>query len=201
MPNRGVRAIVYEFERLLGKNGLGAVLKIAELSDWKEIPPVDDLERGVGFNQLAAIYRALEELYGVRSARGLIRQANHTASVRIWSKHGVLAAFHDPDFHQALTWKERISVGCKALSQTFSEISDLDFFITEDDVLPALQLSHCPDCLDLQTEDPACAGMLGFLEGALSIISAEDPFQVREVECMGIGHDRCLFMVSPENKY
>ncbi len=197
MPNRGARAILSELEHLLGKNGLGAVLKMAGLSEWKEIPPADDLEKGVRFNQLTAIYRALEELYGDRSARGLVRQANHDAFVNTWSKHGVLAAFCDPDF-QALTLKERVSTGLKAFSRAFSEISDLDFSPIEDGQVPSVQLSHCPDCIDLHTEDPACAGILGFLEGALSIINPEDPIQVREVECMGVGHDRCLFKIIPE---
>jgi predicted hydrocarbon binding protein len=195
MPNRGVRAILLELEQLLGKNGLGAVLKMAGIPEWKERRPADDLTQEIRFRQLAAIYRALEELYGERSARGLMRQANYDAFLHTWVGYGLLAALETTDF-QDITLDDRLSMGCKALSRVFSEISDLDITYMGAGNAAAIHLSHCPDCTNLESEKPACTGMLGFLEGALSVILPGEHAQVQEVECMGAGDDRCVFNIS-----
>lgn len=195
MPNRGARAVLLALELLIGKNGLGAVLKIAGLSEWVEKPPADELDPGAPFIQLAMLYRALEELYGVRSARGLIRQANHDAFMRAWGSHSTLAAFHDAEF-KSRALADRISLGYKTLSKVFSEISDLDLQIKEDEAVHTIQLSHCPDCIALHSEAPACTGILGFLEGALSAINPGTNYQIREVECKACGQGRCLYEIS-----
>lgn len=195
LPNRFGRALLIEFERLLGANGLVAVLKLSGLSDRGGSPPADDLIRGFQFSEAAALYRGLEEIYGERGARGLIRQANRDAFKHMWvdsnefvERFGAARMALPPDREESTNWE--------TLARLFGEISDLDFIVLAGDEALQLELSQCPDCLDHRSDEACCAGMLGWLEGAFAVLHPGETTQIHESACQAAGANVCTFIIA-----
>lgn len=196
MPNRFGQALLFEFERLLGANGLAAVLKLSNLSDWGEASPADDLVRGFRFSEAAALYRGLEGIYGERGARGLIRQANRDAFKHMWLDPGGFAELFDAA-PTALPPEKENHTGWDRLAKVFGEISDLDFDVLPEGESIQLNLSHCPDCLDHRSEEACCTGMLGWLEGAYAFLHPGTTASIHEKECQAAGASVCAFVITP----
>ena len=78
-PNRIVLNILLALESVIGRNGVHALLRLAQLPDLIDGYPHGNLNREVSFNALSAINIALEELYGLRGSRGLATQAGRAA--------------------------------------------------------------------------------------------------------------------------
>ena len=70
-PNRIARIILEAFEEIMGKNGLNAILNLADLSHYIDNYPPENLEKEFDFAELTALLVALEEMYGPRGGRGL----------------------------------------------------------------------------------------------------------------------------------
>jgi hypothetical protein len=63
-PNKIARIAILALEDVMGKNGLNAILNLANLPQLMDNYPPDNLERGFDFADFSSINAALEELYG-----------------------------------------------------------------------------------------------------------------------------------------
>ncbi len=70
-PNKFGLITIKALEEVMGKNGLNAILNLANMSHYIDNYPPDNLEKGFDFAELSAIGVALEEMYGPRGGRGL----------------------------------------------------------------------------------------------------------------------------------
>ena len=69
-PNRFALITLEALEEVMGKNGLNAILNMAQLSDLIDNYPSANLERQFDFSNYSMINVALEEMYGPRGGRG-----------------------------------------------------------------------------------------------------------------------------------
>ena len=75
-PNRMGRIILQSLEEILGRNGINALLKRAQLDRWIRAYPANNLDREFRFDDLGRIHSSLEERYGPLS-RGDARCTIH----------------------------------------------------------------------------------------------------------------------------
>jgi hypothetical protein len=69
--NKIARIAILAYEEVLGKNGLNAILNLANLSHLIDNYPVDNLKREFDFADFSSINGALEEMFGPRGGRSL----------------------------------------------------------------------------------------------------------------------------------
>ena len=74
-PNKFGRLTILSLEDVMGRNGVNAILNLANLPNLMENLPPDNLEKAFDFADVSAIMGALEEMYGPRGGRGLALRA------------------------------------------------------------------------------------------------------------------------------
>jgi hypothetical protein len=89
-PNHPTRAFLLALEDVLGKNGVNALLRIANLQGWIDTYPAENFEREVDLSEFSSINAALVEIYGPRGGYGLARRASKSAFDLTWKQHGAL---------------------------------------------------------------------------------------------------------------
>ena len=70
-PNKIGRIAMMALEEVMGKNGVNAILNMANLQSHIDNLPANNLERQFDFADFSVINGALEEMYGPRGGRGL----------------------------------------------------------------------------------------------------------------------------------
>src|SRR3972149_4289116 len=70
-PNKMVRIVLLAMEEVMGRNGVNAVLNLAHLHHLVNNFPPNNFDRQVTFEELGAMMRSLDEMYGPRGGRGL----------------------------------------------------------------------------------------------------------------------------------
>ena len=81
-PNKIARIALLALEDVMGKNGVNAILNLANLQHLIDNYPPDNLERQFDFADFSAINGALEEMYGPRGGRGLALRAGEALAWR-----------------------------------------------------------------------------------------------------------------------
>ena len=74
-PNKFARIMLASLEEVMGKNGLNALLHLADLSKYIMTRPPDNLKKEFPFSDFTALQIALEDMYGPRGGRGLAVRA------------------------------------------------------------------------------------------------------------------------------
>jgi len=74
-PNKFALIMIKALEDVMGKNGLNAILNLANLGNLIDSYPEDNLNKEFDFSDISAINLALEEMYGPRGGRGLALRA------------------------------------------------------------------------------------------------------------------------------
>ena len=97
-PNKIARLAFTALEDVMGKNGLNAILNLADLSHLIDNLPSDNLEREFDFADFSAINGALEEMYGPRGGRGLAQRAGRAVFKEGLRNFGALAGAGDLAF-------------------------------------------------------------------------------------------------------
>ena len=78
-PNRIARIYLQAMEEIMGKNGLNAILNMANLKHLIDNYPPENLDREFDFADYSSLNGALEEMYGPRGGRGLAQRAGRAS--------------------------------------------------------------------------------------------------------------------------
>lgn len=194
-PNRFARTLLSGMEEVMGNHGLESALAIAELSRYSDHRfPADTLERGVDFTAIAALNRALDELYGVRGGRGMALRAGRAWFSQGLHTFGALAGVSDPAF-RALPLEERGRVGLNALANIFNHFSDQGTRIDETKTHFQWIVQPCATAWGNQSERPMCHPIVGLLQETMRWVSNGREYSVRETTCTASGAEACIFAI------
>ena len=97
-PNKFAHITLKALEDVMGKNGLNAILNLANLSFLIDNYPPDNLERQFDFADYSSIWGALEDLYGPRGGRGLALRAGRATFDDALKNFGAMAGVGDMAF-------------------------------------------------------------------------------------------------------
>lgn len=197
-PNYPTRAFLLALEDVLGKNGVNAVLRIANLQEWIETYPVENFEREIDLSEYSSLNAALEEIYGSRGGQGLARRASKTAFNLTWKQHGALGDLQTAAF-DSLPAQTRNREGIKVFAEVLSAASDLECEVQEQDNVFLFRVQNCPVCWGRESSSPTCQGFVGLLEGCLHSLGLGDDFTVIEKECTAAGGEACTFVINKES--
>lgn len=193
-PNRIARIYLQAMEEVMGKNGLNAILNLANLKHLIDNYPPENLEREFDFADYSALNGALEEMYGARGGRGLAQRAGRASFAQGLRNFGALAGAGDLAF-KVLPLVAKLKLGIPAMAKVFSTVSDQKSTVSETDTEYIYSMKPCPVCFGRKSDKPMCYAGLGLLQEGLKWVSGGHEFKVHERECIACGDAACVLVV------
>ncbi len=194
-PNRIALAFFSAMDDVMGPNGLNSLLNIADMTNYLQNPPPDDLKRQFDFAAVASMNAALEEMYGTRGGRGMALRIGQKAFAFSLKDFGALRAINHPAFRN-LPLNKRIDYGLGGLAAVLTNFSDQKSYVENNDNAILFTSEISPFSWGRTAEKPVCHMMAGIILECLRWASNGYQFYVREVECTATGHERCVFRVN-----
>ncbi len=194
-PNKFGLIILNALEDVMGKNGLNAILNLANLEHLIGNFPEDNLQKGFDFADISAINQALEEMYGPRGGRGLALRAGRATFADALRDFGALAGAGDLAF-KVLPLNAKLRIGIPAMAKIFTQMSDQISTVEEKDEVFIYTIHRCPVCWGRKNVDkPVCFIAVGLLQEGLKWVSGGSEFRVNESRCIATGDEVCEFII------
>jgi hypothetical protein len=197
-PNKFARLTIEAFEEIMGKNGLNAILNLAQLSQYLNDYPPDNLEKGFDFADYTALMVALEDMYGPRGGRGLALRAGRAVFAGGLRAFGALAGVGDLAF-KVLPMNAKLRIGVPAMANIFSQFSDQVSNVYEegsDRIIYTME--RCALCWNRKSDKPVCFMGQGLLQEGLRWVSGGHEFKVDMATCIAKGDDMGRFVIYKE---
>lgn len=194
-PNKIARIAILSFEEVMGKNGLNAILNLANLPHLIDHYPADNLDRQFDFADFSALNGALEELYGPRGGRGLALRAGRATFDAALRNFGALAGVGDLGF-KVLPLPLKLRIGLPAMARIFTQTSDQHSTVEEKEDHFLYRIHRCPVCWGRTTDKPACFIASGLLQSSLKWVSGGMEFRVSQTTAHSTGDPTCDFVIS-----
>ncbi len=196
-PNKFARITIEALEEVMGKNGLNAILHLADLSELINNYPADNLEKEFDFAYFTALCVALEEMYGPRGGRGLALRAGRATFADALRGFGALAGVGDLAF-KVLPLAAKLKIGLPAMANIFTQFSDQVSNVHEETDKYTYTLERCPMCWNRKTDRPVCYVGQGLLQEGLRWVSGGHEFKVDLAACIAKGDDMGKYFVYKE---
>ncbi len=194
-PNKFALIMIEALEDVMGKNGLNAILNLANLGELIDNYPPDNLNKEFDFSDVSAINLALEEMYGPRGGRGLALRVGRATFDDALKNFGALAGAGDLAF-KVLPLDAKLRIGLPAVAKIFSQMSDQISTSEELDNEFVYTIHRCPVCWGRNGEDkPVCFIAAGLLQACLVWVSGGKEFRVNESNCVAMGDETCQFVI------
>jgi predicted hydrocarbon binding protein len=194
-PNKFGLIMLEALEDVMGKNGLNAILNLADLGQLIGNFPEDNLNKGFDFSDISAINLGLEEMYGPRGGRGLALRAGRATFSDALRNFGALAGAGDLAF-KVLPLAAKLRIGVPAMAKIFSQMSDQISTVEELDDEFVYTIHRCPVCWGRHGSDkPVCFIAVGLLQEGLKWVSGGNEFRVNESKCVACGDENCEFII------
>jgi predicted hydrocarbon binding protein len=196
-PNKIANIALKALEDVMGKNGVNAILNLANLQHLIDNYPPPNLNREFDFAYFSSIWGALEEMYGPRGGRGLALRAGRATFAEGLKNFGALAGAGDLAF-KVLPLQVKIKIGLPAMARIFSQTSDQLSTVEEKDDHYTYTIHKCPVCYGRHTDKPSCFVATGLLQEGLKWVSGGYDFRVVETKCIAVNDDVCEFVIMKE---
>ncbi len=196
-PNKTARIAIRSLEDVMGKNGINAILNLANLPSLIDNYPPDNLAREFDFADFSAINAALEEMYGPRGGRGLALRAGRATFDEALRNFGALAGVGDLAF-RVLPLPAKLRIGIPTMARIFSQTSDQLSTVEEKDDIFVYTIHRCPVCWGRKTDKPACFIAIGLLQSGLKWLSGGDEFRVVQTTAHSCGDKVCDFTINKD---
>lgn len=193
-PNKMVRIILLAMEEVMGRNGVNAVLNLAQLKHLVNNFPPNNFDRQVTFADLGALIKALDEMYGPRGGHGLALRAGRACFKYGLKEFGPVLGISDLAF-RLLPLPLKLKVGADVFAETFNKFTDQVVRLSEDEDRFLWEITRCPVCWNRHSDTPSCALAVGILQEALYWVSGGKNFEVYETGCVACGADRCTIVI------
>lgn len=197
LPSKLGYVTLVSLEDVMGKNGVNAILNLANLRSWINSYPLDTLEKRLDFADYSAINGSLDDIYGARGGRGLAMRAGRATFDKVLRGFPFFASVGDFAF-KILPAQSKLKVGLGAVARILSQSSDQHVTVTEFPDHFEYTVRQCSVCWGRRTTVPTCNIALGMLQAALKWISGGSEFSVVETKCCGLGDDACVFTIQKE---
>lgn len=194
-PNKMVRIILLAMEEVMGRNGVNAVLNLAQLTHLVNNFPPNNFDRQVTFSDLGALMHALDEMYGPRGGRGLGLRAGRACFKYGLKEFGPVLGIADLAF-RLLPLHMKLKVGADLFAETFNKFSDQVVRLGEVEETFTWEILRCPLCWHRRSETPCCSLAVGLLQEALYWVSGGKNFEVYETTCVACGDETCTIVIN-----
>lgn len=196
-PNKIARIALTALEEVMGKNGVNAILNLANAQELIDNYPTDSLERKFDFAKFSSIQGALEEMYGPRGGRGLAMRAGRATFDNGLRNFGALAGVGDLAF-KVLPQGAKLRIGLMAMARIFTQTSDQHSTVQEFNDHFVYTIHRCPVCWGRHADKPDCFIATGLIQEGMKWVSGGMDFRVVETKCIAVGDPTCDFVIYKE---
>lgn len=193
-PNKMVRIVLLAMEEVMGRNGVNAVLNLADLRPYINSLPPNNLDRQVSFEAMGGLMHALDEMYGPRGGRGLALRAGRASFKYGLKEFGPMLGVSDLAF-RLLPLNMKLKVGAGVFAETFNKFSAHMVRLEEADDRLIWNFTQCPMCRGRHSEAPCCYLAVGILQESLYWVSGGKNFDVEETACIACGDEACTIVI------
>lgn len=188
------RIILLAIEDVLGRNGLNAILNLANLPERIDnLPPVN-FDRQFNFENLSAIMASVESYFGPRAGRGLALRSGQACFKYGLREYGPLLGVSDMAF-RLLPLGTKLRTGAEMFATAFNKFSDQRVRLDESQEAIYWHIECCPICFNRKSDDPVCHLAVGILQEALYWISGGKNFFIEETTCIARGDSTCTIEI------
>jgi len=194
-PNRFARVFMLAMADVMGRNGLHAILGMADVDFYIDQLPPDDLAKQFDFAYMAAISQALEDMYGPRGGRGIaLKIGRATFSMGI-KDFGVMAGMRDPAF-RSLPLEQQIDMGIKALAAVFNRFTDQQSNVVDKGDHYLFEVEISPMAWGRSVDQPVSHALVGIIQEAIRYATHGFEFHVYELPHRTNDDENYVFKVS-----
>jgi hypothetical protein len=196
-PNKMGYIYLTAIEEEIGPKAIAAVLTLAQIPEYINNYPPDNLAREFDFAHLSVVGAALEEMYGPRGERGLGLHAGKACFTRGRDAFASLSGLGELAL-KAIPFQTKIKIGLKGMAEAFSKFSDQVTSVDESETHFIYTIHRCPVCWGRTNSKPICYVATGIIESGLQWLSQGQIFEVEEVACQAMGEEACIIHISKE---
>lgn len=181
-------------QRVLGENGLNAVLNTARLSHYIAAYPPADFSPGMTFEETGRLFEAVEGMFGQRAGRRLARQSGRICFQFGIEGFGAVIGFMD-FMLRILPMSLRARIGLEVLGEILNRYSDQSVVLEADDENYYFKVDPCGVCWGRYASEPLCFLLVGIVEEILYWVSRGQRFDVEQIACTAQGDALCTLRV------
>jgi len=196
-PNKIGRLTFLSLAEVMGDNGVKALLRLADLVQYIDAYPPNDLKREFPFEAIAATSIALGTMYGPRGARGLELRMGRVAFTLGLKEFGPLLGMADLAL-KLMPVTMKLKIVLNATAQTFDRFSDQSSHVEEERNQFVYHITRCSNCIGRAEPGPIFYMARGILEESTAWVSGGRRFSVEQCTCMAQGDKTCAFNISKE---
>lgn len=196
-PNKMGRIALLAMEEVMGRNGINAVLNLANLRHLLANYPPSNFDRCFSFTEMSRIMGALDEMYGARSARGLALRTGRTCFRYGIRDFGPMLGMADLAF-RVMPLDMKLRVGFEVFAEVFNKFSDHVVRVEEDEGFFIWTNERCGICWERTAPAPCCHLTVGIIQEALYWVSGGQSFVVEEIACSAVGSNACTIRIDKQ---
>jgi predicted hydrocarbon binding protein len=197
-PNMMGRIILISLEEIIGKKNSSAILKHANLTDYLDAYPPDNLERVFPFECLSLLLDSLEQIYGPRGGRGLALRVGRAAFKHGLRKFGPVVGLDELAFRLS-SIENKLHTGAKVFADIFNRFSDQKVRVETGKGTILWIIEQCPVCWKRMSDEPICHLAAGLLQESLYWASGGKIYKVEEIQCIAMGDPSCTFCIEKQS--
>jgi len=191
--NALMRQAIMAIGEVMGERGLKVVLRQAGLERYVDELPPNDLEQGVSTVEYATLNQAVEEFYG-RAGKGMLQRIGR-ASFRYGVEEQATLMGVAGAALKVMPQKTRIKFILTQMAKSLMDVNEeTDIEVQETPNGFVFTDFTCGVCCCREAEQPICHLYIGSIGEAVKWATGQD-YEVREIECRGMGAEACRFLV------
>lgn len=193
-PNNLARISLLALEEVMGTNGINALLRLANKTEYIGKLPPDIVESEFDFADFSMIFSALDEMYGANGSRMLGIRAGMATFDASLKNMGEAVDVNDKEF-AILPVSEKIRVGISVVGITFTQSTRNLPAIHEHEDCFVYSVRQCPVCWGRTTAEPSCHFFSGLLKGATKWVTRGIDIEVKQISAHSCGAASCDFSI------
>jgi predicted hydrocarbon binding protein len=183
-------------EDVVGRNGMSAILRGANLPQYIDnYPPSNTEYGGHQLRFMAQVNHALYDIYGARGARAILNRIGRGRAKNAIEENATFANAVKL-LVSPLPRRMKVKLSLEKISKEYSQQMGTHVYISEDDDHFFWDDTNCAACVDWVSESPVCFTTAGFIFGVIAWGLGDEDFQVKEVACRAKGDATCRYQVN-----
>ncbi len=195
MPNAALRTLLQAIQDVMGENGTKAVLNTGGLARYIGNFPLNNIERGVTFQEYGLVEEAVEKTLGPRGARAtMLRIGRVTFQYTLKEQPAILGnlgALVLKMLPMGAAMKLVLNQVASAANKTVNQPAHLE----EDQGAFYFVAEECPCHWRGRKEKPACHVTVGVLTEAMAFATGGKQIRIEEIECIASGAAACRYRI------
>jgi len=189
------RIILLAMEDVIGRNGLNAILNLADLSKSIDTLPPNNFDLRFSFDHLSRTMACVESYFGPRAGRGIALRSGRACFKYGLREFGPLLGVSDMAF-RLLPITTKLKRGSEIFAEAFNKFTDQTVRLEDVDNKILWHIERCPICWQRKTDAPTCHLAVGILQEALYWISGGKSFYLEETTCIAQGDPTCTIEIT-----